>query len=267
MDSRPIGIFDSGVGGLTAVRALRRLCPGEKIIYLADSARMPYGGRPVSELWPIAEDNVRFLLSQGVKALIVACGTMDSNVMPEMRDTIPVPTVGVIRPTAEAAAALDASAVGLLATVATIRSGVFERAIRAAAPEKTVIPVACPSLASLVEHGHIDGRDAQLSAALEEYLAPLIAAGVKSVALGCTHYPLIERAILERLGEGSAVLDAGGCAALALTDTLSGLGLLAPDAEADSPELHVTGDAEEFRRSAVMFLGEKDARRVISTVL
>jgi glutamate racemase len=267
MDQRPIGIFDSGVGGLTAVRALRRICPGENIIYLGDSARMPYGGRPVSELWPIAQDNVRFLLTRGVKAMIVACGTMDSNVMPEMRDTIPVPTVGVIAPTARAAAALPAPALGLLATVATIRSGVFERAILSVAPDKTVIPVACPKLASLVEHGHTAAGDPQLREALGEYLSPLCAAGVRDVVLGCTHYPLVAEAILAGLGEGATVLDAGECAALELRDTLSRLGLLSSAGEAEGPALHVTGDGEEFRAAAVMFLGERDSRRVIPTVL
>lgn len=267
MDQRPIGVFDSGVGGLTAVRALRRICPGEKIIFLGDSANMPYGGRPVSELRPMAENNVRFMLSRGVKALIVACGTMDSNVMPTMRSSIPVPAVGVIAPTAEAAARLEADTIGLLATQVTIRSGVFENAIRAAAPGKRVIPVACPRLATLVERGHTGADDPLLSEALDEYLAPLIQEGVRSVVLGCTHYPLAEAAILAKLGARSEAVDSGRCAAMELHSTLARMDMLSPETASQCPDCFVTGDAEEFRRSAVMFLGENDAQRVFKTVL
>ncbi|MFR3289555.1 MAG: glutamate racemase [Lachnospiraceae bacterium] len=169
MDYRPVGIFDSGMGGLTAVRVLREMLPGEDIAYLGDTARVPYGGRSVEELRRIAESDARFLRAREIKAMLVACGTVSSNCLGEVEATAGVPVIGVVKPAAaEAAAATKNGKIGVLSTVATMRSGAFVRELLRLSPELEVTSSGSPLLVPLVEAGRADPEDAEVASAVEE---------------------------------------------------------------------------------------------------
>lgn len=256
MDNRPIGIFDSGVGGLTAVKALRRLLPGEEIIYFGDSGRMPYGGRPLHELLRIGEQDTEFLIGKNVKALLAACGTTDSNAMPHLREILEIPIFGVIRPAARAAAAVTKTGrVGVISTEATTNSGAFERALLEADPSLYVIAKGCPLLAPLTEQGHIGKNDPSLREALEEYLAPVIEAKVDTLLLGCTHYPLLAEAISDIIGEDIPLIDCGAESAGALSDYLEKNDMLSGDSRAQRETYYTSGDIKGFASVAEIFLG------------
>lgn len=210
MDYRPVGIFDSGMGGLTAVRVLRELLPGEDIAYLGDTARVPYGGRSVAELIEIARSDARFLRARAIKAMLVACGTVSSNCLDEVEKTAGVPVIGVVKPAAaEAAASTKNGRVGVLSTVATTRSGAFVRELKAI--DSAIEPVASgsPLLVPLVEAGRSDPADPEVASAVEECLRDVRAAGVDTLILGCTHFPLLSEAIAAYMGEGVTLIDSG----------------------------------------------------------
>ena len=171
MDYRPVGIFDSGMGGLTSVRVLRELLPGEDIAYLGDTARVPYGGRSVAELIEIAESDARFLRARAIKAMLVACGTVSSNCLDEVEQTAGVPVIGVVKPAAaEAAASTKNGRVGVLSTVATMRSGAFVRELKAIDPAIEPVASGSPRLVPLVEAGRADPSDPEVASAVEECL-------------------------------------------------------------------------------------------------
>ena len=193
---RPIGVFDSGVGGLTVLRELRRQLPNESTVYLGDEARMPYGPRPAAEVLAFTREAMRWFAGKGCKLVVIACNTATSVALEAVRDEADVPVIGVIRP--GAAAALGASsrrAIGVLATTLTVRSGAYVRAVRDLDPFADVIQQACPKLVPLVEDGKASSPEAE--AAVREYVAPLLTEGavvspaVDTLLLGCTHYPLL----------------------------------------------------------------------------
>ena len=213
MDPRPIGVFDSGIGGLMAVRMLRHLLPGEPILYLGDTARMPYGDRPAGEIDRLTGELTGWLLRQNVKALIAACGTISCNAG-ETLQQLPVPCFDVVTAAAEAAAqATRNGRVGLAATSATIRSGRFAEEIKKRTGQ-AVTAVPCPQLAPMIEHG-AGPDDPALAAAVAEYCQPLLQSGVDTVVLGCTHYPLIAELFTRILGPEVSLIDCAGEAAKA----------------------------------------------------
>ena len=259
MDNRPIGIFDSGLGGLTAVKALRQLLPEEHLIYFADSGRLPYGGRSRSQLRRMARQDLDLMASHGVKAVLVACGTVSSNA-PDLLEENAIPTFGVMKASVEAMARLPGTgALGVIATEATIRSGAFEAALRELCPDRPIIALPCPKLVPLIEFGHIRPDDPLLQEAMDD-LAPL--RGADALLLGCTHYGIVAEAIRQALGPHTRLLEASGCGAEALRDYLVRRDLTGGQGQ----ELFLTsGPAEEFQAAASLFLGRGraiSARRI-----
>ncbi|RPH56342.1 glutamate racemase, partial [bacterium] len=183
-----IGVFDSGVGGLTVVSALRRRLPGESILYLGDTARLPYGSKSPETVTRYTRRNIEFLTERGVKAVVVACNTASALALPHLEPL--VPTWGVIEPGARKAAAVSRGRVGVIATEATVRSDAYPRALRALRPDLKILSQACPLFVPLVEEGWHD--DPITEEVAERYLRPLLDAGIDTLVLGCTHYPLLK---------------------------------------------------------------------------
>ncbi len=220
-----IGVFDSGVGGLTVVAALRRRLPRESILYLGDTARLPYGSKSPATVRRYTERNVEFLVRRGVKAVVVACNTASALALPEL--ALPVPTWGVIEPGAERAAALSAGRIGVIATDATVRSDAYAIALRRLRPELAIVSRACPLFVPLVEEGwHDDPVTAQVA---DRYLRPLLAEGIDTLVLGCTHYPLLAAVLARVAGPGVQLIDSAEAVAAAVADGLAERGLARPD--------------------------------------
>lgn len=256
MDRRAIGVFDSGLGGLTAARVLEETLPYENIIYFGDTANMPYGPRSREELVRLACRNAELLLSHNVKAILVACGTVSSNAMAELAERFSVPFFGVIEPAVMAAAeATETGRVGVIATEASIRSGAYRRSLEAMERGIRVFDTACPSFVSLVESGHFSPRDGLVKAAAENELRALKKAGVDTLILGCTHYPLLGEAIADYMGSDVQLISSGGEAALALGEYLHREDKLSDGREKGSRRWFTSGDAAAFARSAEIFLG------------
>jgi glutamate racemase len=202
----PLGVFDSGLGGLTVVQELWRQLPGEAVVYVGDTARVPYGGRSAGEIRRFNREIIRFLLDQGAKAIIVACNTSSALAFLVMREEFAVPLVEVIAPGARAAAQASRNGrIGLLATEATVRSGAYVRAILAERPGVQVTAVGCPKLVPLVESGQTGSAEA--GRAVTKYLRPVQEAGVDTVILGCTHYPYLEPQLREQLEDGVVLVN------------------------------------------------------------
>ena len=254
MDNRPIGIFDSGLGGLTALRALRQLLPEEDIIYFADAGRVPYGGRSREQIRRMAVQDLDFVSGFGVKAVLVACGTISSNA-PDLLQSYAVPAFGVLTPGVEAMACVPGEApLGVIATEASIRSGAFEKALRAACPGREILAIPCPNFVPLIESGHTEAEDPLLRWAVENCLAPLKERGAAAVLLGCTHYGIIASAIRAYLGAEVALYGAADCGAAALRDYLRHNGLTGGQGR---ERYYTSGSGEDFARKAALFLGRE----------
>lgn len=257
MDQRPIGVFDSGLGGLTAVRELARILPEEDLVYFGDTARVPYGSRSRETLVSYALQDAAFLRSFDPKAIVVACGTVSSNALDELRAACPMPVYGVVEPAAADAVRLTRRGrVGIIGTEASIRSGAYERAVSALCPEAEVFTAACPLLVPLVENGRYQAEDGVVEAVLEEYLAPLRDAGVDTLVLGCTHYPLLRPAIAGIMGPEVALVDVGGACARALAEDLERGAARSGANRAGSHRFFVSDSTGSFGRLATLFLGE-----------
>ncbi|MBR2717139.1 MAG: glutamate racemase [Oscillospiraceae bacterium] len=267
MDNRPIGIVDSGVGGLTAVRRLTEAAPSESIVYLGDNLRAPYGDRERGEIRFLSRRNARFLRSHDIKALIVACNTSTANALAELTaDNADIPTVGTVGPAAAEAVRVTAGGrVGIIATTATIRSGLYERTVKELMPEAEVIARSCPRLVPLIEAGHIDPGDPALMAALEEDLEPLKAAAVDTVVLGCTHYPLITGAVRAVMERETALVDSGAACVGEVLRLLAARDGLARPGTVRTERYFCTGRRGDFTAVARSFLGRsiEDATREV----
>lgn len=254
-DARPIGVFDSGVGGLTVLSELRRRLPAESTIYLGDNARTPYGPRSRDEVRRFTAECVRWLLDQDMKLLLLACNTATAQALDLVRDLATVPVLGVVRPGAVAVAAATRSRhVGVIATAGTVSSGAYPRAIEEADPRTRVAQQACPDLVPLVEAGTLDGPVAER--AVGGYLGELFAADaeIDTLLLGCTHYPLL-RPLIERVaGPRVSVVDSAFTAALATEDLLDALGARSPDRE-PANRIVTTGDLAAFTSVASRVFG------------
>lgn len=249
---RPIGVFDSGIGGLTVVRALRETLPKERVVYLGDTARLPYGTKSRKTIRAYTQQNLRFFERIGVKALVIACNTASALALPPS-DSAPI--LGVIDPGAREAVQRSASGViGVVGTRATIGSRAYTRAIRALKPEAAVHARACPLFVPLVEEGLLDGP--LVRPILERYLRPLSRRGVDTLVLGCTHYPLLSPAIRECMGPSVEVIDSATAVANDLSQRLRAAGLIRKRGR-PTLEVYLTDRNPQFARVATRCLGRK----------
>jgi glutamate racemase len=253
VDSRPVGVFDSGMGGLTVLHECLVTMPHEDFVYLGDGARLPYGPRPLEEVRRFAHEIAGYLEAQGVKLILVACNTATSAALPELQERIQVPVVGVITPEAHAAVqATRNRRIGLMATEATVLAGRYGELVHTLDAGVHFFPVACPLLVPLIESEQPFG--AETTTAVREYAAPLKEAGVDTVILGCTHYPLI-RPIFERVfGRDVTLVFSAEETAREVAETLARKGIEKGGAEEGSYRFLTTGDTALFRRLGERFL-------------
>ncbi len=252
---RPVGVFDSGLGGLTALREIRDVLPNEKIVYFGDTGRVPYGTRSHETICKYAMQDMRFLLAEAdVKAVAVACGTVSANALDMLSEAFSVPVVGVIHPAAQAAAgATKNGRIGIIATPSTIASGAYEGALRAIDPHLSLYSAACALFVPLVENGFTDPLDPIPLAVAERYLAPLRASDIDTLILGCTHYPLLAPVIARTL-PSVTLIDSGACVAHALKDLLTEGDLRAPAHTVGDAAYYVSDRPQGFARAAADFL-------------
>jgi glutamate racemase len=255
LSDAPIGVFDSGVGGLTVVKSLRARLPHERLVYLGDTARIPYGTRSPATVERYAMQNVAFLDAMGVKMLVVACNTASALALSRLEELSPTPTVGVIQPGARPAVLASPSGrIGVIATEATVASGAYSRAIRAVRGDAEVVSRACPLFVGLAEEGWTDHAEATRLIA-RAYLRTLLDAGVDTLVLGCTHYPILEPVIAEAMGPAVRLIDSGDAVAEEVARSLAARGLLRRAEDEPRLQFYVTDAAERFRRVAERFLG------------
>jgi glutamate racemase len=259
VSNAPIGIFDSGVGGLTVGRAILDQLPNESTIYIGDTARGPYGPRPLAEVREFALETLDFLVEQGVKALVIACNTASAAMLRDARERYKVPVVEVIQPAVRrAVAATRTGHIGVIGTRATIDSKAYLDAF-AAAPQLQVTSIACPLFVEFVERGETSG--AEITKIARDYLAPVMEAKVDTLVLGCTHYPLLTGVISYVMGEGVTLVSSAEETAKDLYRTLVENDLLR-DARGGAPthKFLATGDAKAFESLARRFLGPEVTR-------
>ena len=251
MKNDAIGVFDSGMGGLTTVKELNRLLPHENIIYFGDTARVPYGSRSPETILRYAKEDVAFLRQYQVKMIIAACGTV-SSIVGDQPFVTDIPFAGVIYPAVEAACAVTKTKrIGIIGTSATIKSKSYERAILQQHPDFFVATQACPLFVPLVENGRVHRGDVVIETVVKEYLTPLKDAGVDTLILGCTHYPLLEEGIGDFMGPDLTLKDSGAEAAnLASTQ-------FDPNEGTGTTQYFVSDDPQGFDQLAELFLQEK----------
>ncbi len=254
MDNRPIGVFDSGLGGLTVVRQILKEWPSEDIVYFGDTGRVPYGTRSPETICRYTAEDCRFLLKHDVKMIIAACGTA-SSVGAKVLSELPVPSVGVVDAAAVAAAkASKTGRIGVIGTAATVGTDAFGIRIRKERPDAAVFSQACPLFVSLVENGWIETDNEVTVATAKRYLAPLIDAKIDTLIMGCTHFPLLAPVFAAILGDEVTLIDTGREAALAAYDLLKEKDLLADDAKNEC-RFFVSDRPDGFCDMASMFLG------------
>lgn len=251
-----IGVFDSGLGGLTAVRELRRILHGEDIVYFGDTGRVPYGTRGRDIIVEYAKQDIAFLLSKGVKAVIAACGTVSSTLPAEVAASLPVPYMGVVESAARAAVlATKTGRIGVIGTPATVASGSYPAAIRRLMPGAAITATACPLFVPLVENGYFGVQNPVTRLVAQDYLKDVKSAGVDTLILGCTHYPLIAPVLADLMGPGVTLVDVGRAAAQSARHMLERTGLLRTPRQG-KVEYYVSDSTEQFDRLAHIFLGE-----------
>ena len=253
---RPIGVFDSGIGGLTVVHALRALLPNERIYYLGDTARVPYGGKSAATIERYSLEITEMLLAENCKTIVVACNTASALALPRLESTTPIPVTGVIRPGAQAAVAATRNGhIGVIGTRATIRSGAYERALRTFDPIVRITARACPLFVPLIEEGWLEGE--VTDRVVRQYLTPLVEEGVDTLVLGCTHYPLLRSVIEDALsthptGQAVRVIDSAQVTAEQVASRLD----LAPDGKREpAVRFYATDSVVKFRALGTQFLG------------
>ena len=259
----PIGIFDSGVGGLTVYRALHERLPNERFVYLGDTARVPYGTKSLATVERYAVENSRFLEAHGIKLLVVACNTASALALPAIRRAVKVEVVGVIEPGArEAVKVARGSRIGVIGTEATVQSKAYARAIAAIDSDVEVIERACPLFVPLAEEGWADTEVAR-SVALS-YLNDLTTKSIGALVLGCTHYPILRNVIIQTMGGGVTLIDSGEAAAGEVKSMLERLGISHVEEKGryqerqlcdDLDHFYVTDAAQRFAKVAERFLG------------
>jgi glutamate racemase len=253
LSTDPIGVFDSGIGGLTVAAALQNLLPSENIFYLGDTARVPYGGKSRRTVERYSIEIGGLLLAERAKIIVVACNTASALAVPRMKEMFKVPVQGVVAPGAAAAVASTKNkTVGVIGTRATIASGAYEHAINSLDADIRVISVACPLLVPLIEEGMFEDKVTDLM--LARYLAPLLSAGIDTLVLGCTHYPLLREAIARTAGPGVTLVDSAENCALAVKALLEKNTLNAPPERLGKLDVALTDATERFLRTAAKAL-------------
>ncbi|MEO6872953.1 MAG: glutamate racemase [Chthoniobacterales bacterium] len=264
--ARPIGVFDSGIGGLTVVSALREILPNERIFYLGDTARVPYGGKSAATVERYSLEITAMLLEEHCKTIVVACNTASALALPRLEEMSPVPVTGVIRPGAEAAVAATRNGhIGVIGTRATIKSGAYERAIRELDPALLVTARACPLFVPLIEEGWLDGEITER--VVRQYLEPLVTEGIDTLVLGCTHYPLLRRTIGRFLGDAVTLVDSAQNCARAVMQLLDAEALRAGENEAGNLAVALTDPPDAFlevaQEALQLDIGTVQLRQVI----
>ena len=255
MSEQAIGVFDSGLGGLTAVKELIKVLPQENIVYFGDTARVPYGSRSSETIKKYAKQDADFLLSKGVKLIIAACGTV-SSVAVELKDTLPIPFTGVVVPTATAAVkATHNGKIGIIGTSATVNSGSYKKEILRQNDRITVFQQDCPLFVSLVENSFISEDDPIVQLVVERYLKQMKEDGIDTLILGCTHFPIIAKAISNYLGRHVRLIDSGRETALYAANLLGSNNILNTSSKIGFCSYFVSDTVESFRRTAEIFLG------------
>ena len=247
--ARPIGVFDSGIGGLTVVSALRTLLPNESIFYLGDTARVPYGGKSASTVQRYSLEIAAMLLEENAKTVVVACNTASALALSQLTESVPVTVTGVILPGAQAAiAATRTGHVGVIGTRATIKSGAYERALQSLDAGIHVTARACPLLVPLIEEGWLEHPITDQI--IMQYIAPLLNEGIDTLVLGCTHYPLLRNAMARLLGNSITLVDSAQNCANAVRELLIRENLRAPETNAGSLQVALTDPPDSFLRVA-----------------
>lgn len=264
MNDKCIGVFDSGLGGLTCLKEIMNILPCESTVYFGDTARVPYGARTNEELINFAKSDINFLKTHNPKVIVVACGTVSSVALPVMGEKIETPVFGVIDATVEAAhAATKNKKIGIIATEASVRSGAYEKRLKSKDPKIETIAAGCPLFVPLVEAGKTNSEEARNAA--KEYLAEIKSAGVDTLILGCTHYPLLADVISEVMGDSVTLIDSGKATASCVKKFLEENNLLASASHAGDSKFYVSGDTHSFKRLATAFL-EKEIETEIQKV-
>jgi glutamate racemase len=250
----PLGVFDSGVGGLTVVRALRELLPQESIIYLGDTARVPYGSKSPDTIRRFAIEDTDFLVQRGVKAVVVACNTATAHALPTLQQKFSVPIIGVVEPGVESTLSdPDCQRVGIIATAGTIRSCAYQHALAQQRPDLRVEAHATPLLVPFIEEGWTDHP--ALKSVLRDYLKPLLDHGIDTLVLGCTHYPLLIPVLKRILGTKVRLVDSASTCAAHVQRVLEQQALLRQSKAKAKLEIHLTDYSEQFEALAKRFLG------------
>ncbi|MFI3115638.1 MAG: glutamate racemase [Clostridia bacterium] len=257
MDNRPIGVFDSGLGGLTAVRQIKKILPFEDIIYLGDTGRVPYGTRSKETIIKYTKQDINFLLSHNIKAIVVACGTASSVALKEVENDYSVPIVGVVEPTVLASINGNINQkIGIIGTTSTIKSGAYSRLIKEISDEKSLniqtFEKDCPLFVPLVENGRFLRGDAVTKLVVEEYLTDIKNENIDTLILGCTHYPLLKELIADFLGENVKLIDPGAVTAEYIAKNFD-----KSEEKKANYNYYVTDDVESFTKNAKSFLCEE----------
>ena len=259
VNSAPLGFFDSGVGGLTVVRAVQELLPAENILYLGDTARLPYGSKSPATIRQFADEDVRFLIARGVKAIVVACNTATAHALPSLHEKYRIPILGVIEPGVEAALSCpNAVRIGIIATRGTIRSHAYQHALALRRTGLLIHGQATPLLVPLIEENWLDHPATRQ--VLQTYLAPLVDKGIDTLMLACTHYPLLIPVLKDLLPADVRLVDSATTCAEHLKKELTRLGLLEASDRAGSLEIHLTDLSEAFEVLARQFLTKSPGR-------
>ena len=251
---RPIGVFDSGIGGLTVVKEILRALPSDSVVYFGDTARVPYGTKSPQTVTRFAIESMHFLLRHDVKLMVVACNSASSVALDEISKRCPLPVLGVINPGAAAAAAATRTRkIGVIGTNATVESGAYQRELRALRDDVDVVAAACPLFVPLAEEGWTDHAATRLIA--EEYLAPVREFGADVLVLGCTHYPLLRSVIQEVMGDGVALVDSAGETASLVKAVLESEGLTASGEGRPVLTVYLSDVPRKFESIGRRFLG------------
>ena len=259
-DTRPIGVFDSGIGGLTVLREIWKVLPGESTIYFGDNSRAPYGNKSRSTIIRYSLQNMKFLESKDVKMIVIACNTASAYAYDTLKDRAGVPVVEVVTPGAEAAIrATKNGRIGIIGTKATISTGVYKKAVEDCAEKHGIKSIeiyqkTCPLFVSLAEEGWWDNEIARLTA--KEYLTPLKEAGIDTLVMACTHYPLLAKVIGEIMGDSITLVNTGEAAAAVVKNMLTEGGNTSGDAGTPKREFFTSDEPEMFESVATPFLGE-----------
>ena len=253
--SAPVGVFDSGIGGLTVAHEVIRQLPHESVLYFGDTARVPYGPKSPDTVRRYSREIADFLRDQGVKSIVIACNTATAHALTALREQFDMPVIGVVEPGARAAVAVTTRGrIGVIGTVGTIKSGAYERAIRAINSDVFITARACPLFVPLVEEGWTDHDATRLVA--REYLEPMIAADIDTLVLGCTHYPLLKPLLADILGDEVRLIDSAEETAAETARTLAESGIAASASHAATHRFVASDDPLQFLQLGQRFLGD-----------